>query len=496
MSTVATSKSDDLGIAKVVGNLCCLESSTGDANSAACVTPRQSPQPSSLPVSTHDFCAPLEECTQTNDAAKYQLIHIGGSIPGSANVSPQIIDLCPSVNARKLLIGRCEEKATVVLSGGCGAQYVSRLHAEICVAQSGLWTLIDKESENGCFVNGFRVRKQELHDGDIVTIGGGGLSAFGRLEPHLDSEFVYRLTKTSVKKPFLPGDVEQKPGDQAVVPEKRRRSRCTVDQKRQGHRQVSERKALALVEQNSQAPLQKRQRKDAKSDRSTLATRHHVCSRKNTSRSVQMASICKELQCPICLGFLVSAHTLTCGHSFCRKCIHTALEVRRKCPMCTTKVRTAPVPSVALNNCVRRTLESHLNDSADPSKSPRQFGLCESMHEWVGRVHAQKKSRKCEQERLVHFRKVVQKAKEKDHQFLKVYRPWKARERILFLRGLSLYRGVLRQEYCNTIMLTKQVVDECSPTTLCIIANNIGVNVDSKKIGSLRDRVKMFIDFS
>ena len=495
MSTVTTSRNDDFGIVKVVGNLCCLDHKNSDANSAACVTPRQSAQPASLPVNTHDFCALQDGCTHTNNVEEYKLIHIGGSIPGSANISPQIIDLCPSVNAGGLLIGRCKDKATVVLSGGCGAQYVSRIHAEICIAPSGLWTLIDKESENGCFVNGYRVRKQELHVGDIVTIGGGGLSPFGMLEPHLDSEFVYRVIKGSTTQ-ILPDDVAQKPSDRAVVPEKRRRSRCTTDHKSQGHRQATERKPPTLVDQNSQAPLQKRARKVAKTDASTLRRRDHVSSRRDTTRSVKMESICKELQCSICLGFLVSAHTLACGHSFCLKCINRALEVRRKCPMCMAQVRTAPVPSVALNNCVRRTLQPYIHGSVDASKSPQCNDLCESIHEWVERVRAQKKSRKREQQRLIHFRKVVRKAKEKDHQFLRVYRPWKARERTLFHRGLSLYRGVLRREYCNTIMLTKQVVDECSPTTLCIIANNIGVSVERTKIGSLRDRIKMFIDFS
>ena len=490
MSSVTTStpRSDSLGMITAVNSLRCQECSP---RSTGCITPRQSTQRAISPVNTHKLAVLPQVCTHTNNGVKYQLIHTGGSLLGSGTVSPQIIDLCPSANAGSLLIGRCSSKAAVVLSGGCGAKYVSRVHAELSVDPSGAWVLVDKESENGCFVNGYRIRRQVLRHGDIITIGGGGASAFGVLEPNLDSEFVYRVVRSPILKP-LPDNSAERPGVRAAVPEKRRRSSCIS---------ATERKALALVDLNSQPPLHKRRREDAKLVASSLATQQSVCNRRDTCQSAQIASICKELQCPICLGYLVSTHTLACGHSFCVKCIRSALEVRRACPMCVAPVRTAPVPSLALDNCVRRTLQPHLCCASSNSSQEQQAStdMSESVRDWTERVRAQKTRRKREQQRLKHFRKVVQKAKEKDQRFLKVYRPWKSNERRFFRKGLALYRGVLRREYCHTIMLTKQVVDECPPTALCIIANNIGMDVKHNKdfkVGSLRDRIKMFIDFS
>ncbi|ONK77231.1 uncharacterized protein A4U43_C02F4430 [Asparagus officinalis] len=42
--------------------------------------------------------------------------------------------------------------------------------------------------------------------------------------------------------------------------------------------------------------------------------------------------------CPICMGPIVSPCSTSCGHIFCEGCIKSAIEVKRLCPTCRTKL--------------------------------------------------------------------------------------------------------------------------------------------------------------
>lgn len=44
------------------------------------------------------------------------------------------------------------------------------------------------------------------------------------------------------------------------------------------------------------------------------------------------------LTCPICLVLLQEPRFLSCGHGFCRECIHSAFGVKRQCPICRVDV--------------------------------------------------------------------------------------------------------------------------------------------------------------
>ena len=64
------------------------------------------------------------------------------------------------------------------------------------------------------------------------------------------------------------------------------------------------------------------------------------------------------------------------------------------------------------------------------------------------------------------------------------------------------HHGQRRREFCRKYLFTSQMVDECGPWTLRIIAKNIGLDVNntykeavSKGAGSLRDRIKLFIEY-
>jgi len=68
-------------------------------------------------------------------------------------------------------------KGTVTIgrSSTCDIQilthFVSREHARLTVSPRGGVTVEDLGSTNGVFVNSVRVDRQELHHGDVVTIG-------------------------------------------------------------------------------------------------------------------------------------------------------------------------------------------------------------------------------------------------------------------------------------------------------------------------------------
>jgi S1-C subfamily serine protease len=72
------------------------------------------------------------------------------------------------LSGRSLRIGR-DEGMDLVIPGG-DARYVSRHHVTLS-ASGGDWLLQDEGSTNGTFVNGRRVQRHVLGDGDVVRLG-------------------------------------------------------------------------------------------------------------------------------------------------------------------------------------------------------------------------------------------------------------------------------------------------------------------------------------
>ncbi|ONK58277.1 uncharacterized protein A4U43_C09F10520 [Asparagus officinalis] len=62
--------------------------------------------------------------------------------------------------------------------------------------------------------------------------------------------------------------------------------------------------------------------------------------RKKVSEPVQEKAVPKEPSyiCPICMGELVSPCSTNCGHIFCEGCIKSAIQVKKQCPTCRTKL--------------------------------------------------------------------------------------------------------------------------------------------------------------
>ena len=69
------------------------------------------------------------------------------------------------LNRKRLMIGRDTDNEITVVS-----EYVSRHHAQISVEGSVCW-IKDLNSTNGTFVNGRRIRRRPLRDGDIINTG-------------------------------------------------------------------------------------------------------------------------------------------------------------------------------------------------------------------------------------------------------------------------------------------------------------------------------------
>jgi ABC transport system ATP-binding/permease protein len=97
-------------------------------------------------------------------------------VPGG----PYLQGLVGSLTGRRLalagrqVLGRDATQCQLVL----GQAVVSRRHAEIEVGDDGRVTVTDLASSEGTFVNGERVERRELRDGDRVGFGPDGIVAF------------------------------------------------------------------------------------------------------------------------------------------------------------------------------------------------------------------------------------------------------------------------------------------------------------------------------
>lgn len=59
-------------------------------------------------------------------------------------------------------------------------------------------------------------------------------------------------------------------------------------------------------------------------------------------RKLDRRAALDELDCTLCSELLYEPTTLSCGHSFCRRCLAQALDHRQRCPVCRTVVFLSP----------------------------------------------------------------------------------------------------------------------------------------------------------
>lgn len=79
-------------------------------------------------------------------------------------------------------------------------------------------------------------------------------------------------------------------------------------------------------------------------------------------------SIQKEFTCAICHELFVRAHTLSCSHSYCERCIVSWLKKSRDCPTCRKPIEGKPIYSVALDNAVGKLVELRVENFAESLK--------------------------------------------------------------------------------------------------------------------------------
>jgi hypothetical protein len=182
-----------------------------------------------------------------------------------------------------------------------------------------------------------------------------------------------------------------------------------------------------------------------------------------------------ELSCGICLDAQVHPRVLRCGHSFCARCIATALGYQNHCPSCKAVVTTEPQRVVSLENAIC-SLYRH-----NPEYQTRKQEYDKlTQHERIT------------SEKLIY---VIEKARSSGKRFLVAHKKWNKQEQDIFKKGVALYKGQARIEYCRTVGLTSEFVDRAHLDELHMVAYNVGVNLGSSTDCSVQDRLRMFIKF-
>ena len=74
-------------------------------------------------------------------------------------------------------------------------------------------------------------------------------------------------------------------------------------------------------------------------------------------KNEMFSSMQEEFLCVICQELFVKAHSLSCSHSYCEKCITDWMKANKHCPMCRKTIEGKPVPSIAMDNAITKLVE-------------------------------------------------------------------------------------------------------------------------------------------
>jgi len=108
---------------------------------------------------------PHLQAMRQNLSAVYQVAGSGPGAGPASPASPPVRDSIPVSAASAMRIGRTPDNDIVIHD-----VLASRHHAQV-TQTAGVLVIEDLRSSNGTFVNGRRITRQQLSDGDVVTIG-------------------------------------------------------------------------------------------------------------------------------------------------------------------------------------------------------------------------------------------------------------------------------------------------------------------------------------
>jgi pSer/pThr/pTyr-binding forkhead associated (FHA) protein len=377
----------------------------------------------------------------------------------------------------KIMIGRAEEADIVVRLAQPGERIcVSRIHCEIEKNPCGDWALFDKGSRNGCFVNGVKVSSTVLKDGDVIILGGGGIIDCGSHVNKVDSIFQYRFNIVA------PTIVATPVGKMTGVKRK-----LALNPAFAAAGGLAPSAAAAAAHQHQHQPCASSCCAEGLAKRMSGEKENRVAGAASGSPAAAAAAVVggaggalgvseqlrDELSCGICLEVQVHPRVLACGHSFCCRCISTALGYHNRCPSCTAVVVQEPAKVVSLENAIC----SIYKHNAEYMTRRQEYDKL-AQHERIT------------SEKLVC---VIAKARNCGKRFLVADTKWNKTECQIFAKGVTLYKGMARVEYCRTIGLTDAFVRGATPQQLAVVANNVGVNASSDC--SIMDRLCMFIKY-
>ena len=96
------------------------------------------------------------------------------------------------LNKSTITVGRKQKYNDIMIE----TSQISRKHAVFTQSVDGTVTIADCGSTNGFFVNGVKRDKWTLTDGDIIILGGGGVTQAGWKAEEIPSDCIYRYHST------------------------------------------------------------------------------------------------------------------------------------------------------------------------------------------------------------------------------------------------------------------------------------------------------------
>lgn len=94
----------------------------------------------------------------------------------------------------------------------------------------------------------------------------------------------------------------------------------------------------------------------------------------------------EELNCPICMDYIVSCRTAICGHSFCEMCISESMIHRKECPNCRKDIRKWVLSkSEIIDSAVKLMVSSKAENDDNAEELQRYKERVKAHEEWLSK---------------------------------------------------------------------------------------------------------------